>query len=189
MRARTVPTPPSAPPPSQTSEPTGSATPDCSVIADQAQWGQCWTLVTMHKVYLPWRGSHFTIIEDGSNALFMISRQRVWLLRRSGDDELVLQVLQRLPDHRPDVYSFGVVLLEVLSVKSVMNPIAEGEDVNLVEWVSSHLHNGTADQIVDTSKVEVLNNMDFHITTMGTGNNSDTTLGIEFSEIVMPLGH
>ncbi|CAL5350296.1 unnamed protein product [Camellia sinensis] len=140
---------------------------------------------------------------------------------------------------KSDVYSFGVVLLEVLSAKSVMNPIAEEEDVNLVEWVSSHQHNGTADQIVDTSmkgtisresfvkfleiamnclakhsverptmgevlwnlelslklqtgvetgKVEVLNNMDFHIATMGTGNNSDATPGIEFSEIVMPLG-
>ncbi|GMP81720.1 hypothetical protein CsSME_00036338 [Camellia sinensis var. sinensis] len=42
---------------------------------------------------------------------------------------------------------------------------------------------------VETGKVEVLNNMDFHIATMGTGNNSDATLGIEFSEIVMPLGH
>ncbi|CAL5422324.1 unnamed protein product [Camellia sinensis] len=42
---------------------------------------------------------------------------------------------------------------------------------------------------VETGKVEVLNNMDFHIATMGTGNNSDATPGIEFSEIVMPLGH
>ncbi|CAL5421718.1 unnamed protein product [Camellia sinensis] len=140
---------------------------------------------------------------------------------------------------KSDVYSFGVVLLEVLSAKSVMNPIAEEEDVNLVEWVSSHLHNGTADQIVDTSmkgtiskesfvkfleiamnclakhsverptmgevlwnlelslklqtgvetgEVEVLNNMEFHIATTSTGNNSDATPGIEFSEIVMPLG-
>ncbi|THG09622.1 receptor-like protein kinase FERONIA [Camellia sinensis] len=140
---------------------------------------------------------------------------------------------------KSDVYSFGVVLLEVLSAKSVMNPVAEEEDVNLVEWVSSHLHNGIVDHIVDTSmkgtisresfvkfleiamnclakhslerptmgevlwdlelslklqtgvatgKVEVLNNMDFHIATMSTGNNSDATPGIEFSEIVMPLG-
>ncbi|KAI7997736.1 Receptor-like protein kinase FERONIA [Camellia lanceoleosa] len=41
---------------------------------------------------------------------------------------------------------------------------------------------------VETGKVEVLNNMEFHIATTSTGNNSDATPGIEFSEIVMPLG-
>ena len=41
---------------------------------------------------------------------------------------------------------------------------------------------------VETGKVEVLNNMDFHIATMGTGNNSDAAPVIEFSEIVKPLG-
>ncbi|KAA8529303.1 hypothetical protein F0562_033898 [Nyssa sinensis] len=51
---------------------------------------------------------------------------------------------------KSDVYSFGVVLLEVLCAKPAVNPTAEDEHINLVDWALCHYQKDTMDRIVDT---------------------------------------